>query len=225
MSMNERLLEPADDPLLADAHEARSRVIDGSLRGHELRDRLLGVPYLDRERWVDALLGLDPAPPDAADLPRGAVPYVPCGVDEIVAFAREVTFAAADQFVDLGSGLGRVVMLVHLLTGVRARGIEIQAALVRMADERRAELALSNVSFVRADVRDADLEGNVFFLYAPFNGEMRARVMARLRSIADQRRIVVCAVGVEFDEPWLARRADSSVSLAVYDSIRVSDRT
>jgi len=34
--------------------------------------------------------------------------------------------------VDLGAGVGRVVMLAHLLTGARAHGIEVQKELVRI---------------------------------------------------------------------------------------------
>src|SRR5260221_9287090 len=84
--------------------------------------------------------------------------------------------------------------------------------------ERCRKLALP-VSFVRADAADVELDGSVFFLYAPFNGEMLTRVLRRLEDGARRRAIVVCAVGLEFREvPWLLPRRTSSVALAVYDS-------
>src|SRR5581483_11028445 len=61
----------------------------------------------------------------------------------------------------------------------RARGIEIQEPLVRIARERASALKL-DVTFEHANVLDADLDGTVFFLYAPFNGDTLERVMGRL---------------------------------------------
>ena len=40
---------------------------------------------------------------------------------------------ASDVFVDVGSGLGRAAALVHLMTGARAIGLEVQPALVAAA--------------------------------------------------------------------------------------------
>src|SRR5262245_24997115 len=139
------------------------------LRGPALLDAIAAVPADGRETWIDALLGIDELPADAA-LPRGAVPYLPCGVDDIVAFVRELPLREEDVLVDLGSGLGRVAILAHLLTGARAHGIEIQDHLVASARRRARALGLDRVSFDRADVREAALDGSVFFLYAPFNG-------------------------------------------------------
>lgn len=61
----------------------------------------------------------------------------------------------------------------------------------------------------------------MFYLYAPFNGEMLARVLVRLEVVARRRRIVVCAVGLEFqDVPWLrAKKSSSCRSLTIYESL------
>jgi hypothetical protein len=97
--------------------------------------------------------------------------------------------------------------------------VEIQEPLVQSARARCAELALLPVSFVHADAADAELDGSIFFLYAPFNGEMLTRVLRRLEDVARRRPIVVCAVGLEFREvPWLVPRKTSSVSLILYDA-------
>lgn len=197
-----------------------AEIESGALRGAALLERLLAVPPSERDVWVGELLGLAEPPPDIPDLPRGAVPYLPCGVEEILAMVREVPIEPGDEVVDLGSGMGLVVFLAHLLAGVRARGVEIQEPLVRIARARCAELALTAaVSFVHADAAEAELDGSIFFLYAPFNGAMLARVIGRLEAVARRRPIVVCAAGLEFcDVPWLSPRATSSVSLTLYDS-------
>jgi len=127
---------------------------------------------------------------------------------------------------NLGSGLGRVAVLAHLLSGARTRGIEIQAALVERARARCAALGLTAVSFVHANAADAELDGSVFFLYAPCNGDLLARVVRRLEAVARRRPIVVAAVALELpDAPWLAARSTSRVALTLYESRHHSANT
>lgn len=197
----------------------RTEIESGALRGAALRELLLSVPFLDRDSWLDELLGFEAPPPDIANLPHGAVPYVPSGVDEILAMVEEAPLLPDDELVDLGSGLGRVVILAHLLSGARACGVEIQEPLVRGARARCAELGLPLVSFVHANAADIELDGSIFFLYAPFNGNMLAAVLRRLEHVARRRPIVVCAVGLEFHGvPWLRARTTTKISLTLYDS-------
>ncbi|MEO7095048.1 MAG: methyltransferase domain-containing protein, partial [Polyangiales bacterium] len=139
-----------------DATTARTRIVAGELRGSALLDALLAILPADREPWIDTVLGIPPPPPDR-DLPRGAVPYLPAGVDEIIALVREVPLRATDELVDLGSGLGRVLVLAHLLSGARAHGIELQAHLVERARATCAELRLSAVGFEQANAADTRL--------------------------------------------------------------------
>ena len=195
-------------------------IASGALRGAALLERILEVPVADRDAWIDEALGgaLEP-PPDRPDLPRGAVPYLPCGVDAILAMVRDVPVTRDDELVDLGSGLGRVAIIGHLLTGARARGIEIQDHLVASARARCAELGLHEVTFVHANAADIELPGTVFFLYAPCNGAMLASLVDRLEAAARNRPIVVCTVDFELpDRPWLVPRASSCTSLTVYRS-------
>lgn len=175
------------------------------------------MPFVDRDTWIDEVLGIDAPPPDIA-LPRGSVPYVPCAVDDIVAAVLEAPVRPDDELVDIGSGLGRVVMLGHLLSGARARGIEIQPHLVERATARAAELALHDVTFTVGDASAMDLDGSVFFAYAPCNGAMLERVLERLAEVARRRPIIIATVGVELDVPWLRARPTSSVALTLYDS-------
>jgi SAM-dependent methyltransferase len=207
-----------DDAVRVRARTARAALADGALRGPALRELIVSAPFVERDAFVDELLQIEAPPPDAP-LPRGAVPYLPCGVDEILAMVRDAPVGPSDELVDLGSGLGRVAILVHLLSGARTRGIEIQEALVRGATALAARLALRDVSFVHADAAQVELDGSRFFLYAPFEGAVLARVVDRLHAVARRRRIVVGAVGLELDVPWLAARQSSNVGLAIYDAL------
>ncbi|HVE84004.1 MAG TPA: class I SAM-dependent methyltransferase [Myxococcales bacterium] len=209
-----------DESLRRDAWRARAELRSGALRGPALVERLLCVPSRDRDVWADELLDLpEPPPEDVSALPPGAVPYLPAGVEEILTMVREAPLRPDDQLVDLGSGLGRVVMLAHLLSGARALGVEIQKPLVQYAAACSGNLGLGGLSFVHADAAETELDGSVFFLYSPFNGETLARVMRRLEAVARRRPIVLCAVDLELpSERWLQRRGTSTPSLTLYDS-------
>jgi SAM-dependent methyltransferase len=94
-------------------------------------------------------------------------------------------FGEGDVFFDLGSGLGQVPLLVNLLAGVDAKGIEFEPAYCEHAKRYAEELKLPRVEFIQADARDADYTaGTVFFLYTPFEGGILATVLERLRDEA-----------------------------------------
>ena len=202
------------------ARRARPDVACGRLRGAALLEHLLAVPFCERDGWIDALLGFEgQEPQDAPDLPRGAVPYLPCGVDEILALVREVPLGPGTALVDLGSGLGRVAILAHLLCGAPALGIEIQAHLVALARARCAALAVHQVAFEHANAAETELAGRVFFLYAPFNGPMLTAVLGRLEALARRQPITVCAVAIDLrGAPWLQPRSPASAAVSLYDS-------
>lgn len=181
------------------------------MTGARLLDALMAVPLHERDAWVDRMLGLtDALPEDRPELPRDAVPYLPCGVDAIVRVVREAPIGADDVFVDLGSGLGRPALLVHLLTGARAIGVELQPHLVAQARRCAERVGARGVRFIEGDATAVDVaEGTVFFIYSSFNGPALERVLARLR------RGVLCAV--DFEVPGLKPRASSTPELVFYD--------
>jgi SAM-dependent methyltransferase len=190
------------------------------MRGPELLAWLASLPPESRDAALEERLGIAAAP---AATPPGEhlVGYHASGVAPIVRMLLEVPVVAGDVLVDLGSGLGKVVLLTHLLTGAVARGIELQPALAARAREAAAELGV-DVSFTEGDVRDAELgDGTVFFLYLPFTGPVLEEVMDRLRRVASRRAVVVGCLGVDVDRiaPWLSRRPLDSFWLALYDSV------
>jgi len=184
---------------------------------------LASVAPSERDAVVEGHLDIDGSASSAAP---GAdlVGYHASGVASIVRMSIEVPVTEDDVFVDLGSGLGKVVLLTHLLTGATARGIELQSDLVERARRAAARLDL-DVRFVHADVRvvvGAELDdGTVFFLYAPFTGAVLGDVVQRLHTVASRRPIVVCALGVDLERvaSWLVRRDVDAFWLTIYDSV------
>jgi SAM-dependent methyltransferase len=183
---------------------------------------LASLPPHRRDAATEELLGIAGSPAGAADAPPGEhlIGYHASGVASIVRALLEVPVVPRDVVVDLGAGLGKVVLLARLLTGATARGIELQAELALRARAAASLLEL-DVRFEHADARHADLDdGTVFFLYLPFTGPVLAEVLSHLRTVAERRAIVVCALGVDLDRvaPWLVARPLDAFWLSIYDS-------
>lgn len=106
------------------------------------------------------------------------------------------SLTANDLFYDLGSGLGQVVMLVHLLTGVRAKGVEVEPAFCAFAQAQAQNLGLTGVEFINTDARAADYsDGTLFFMFTPFRGQLLQRVLERLQQVAHDHPIRICTFG------------------------------
>jgi ubiquinone/menaquinone biosynthesis C-methylase UbiE len=179
------------------------------------------IPPRDRDLWLDAVLGLEEVPDDMPGLPPGSVPYLPCAVDTLLEVALGAPVGADDVFVDLGAGLGRVVTLVHLISGARAVGLELQPALVAQSREVAGGLGLTGVELLEGDAAAVELPaGTVFFSYASFGRQVLGRVLERLEPMARRRPLVLCAVGFDLPElAWLRPRASALSELVFYDSI------
>ncbi len=175
----------------------------------------------DREAWLDRVWDIDELPEDIP-LPSGCVPYLPCPVTTVVDAMHAAAVTADDVFVDVGSGLGRTVALVHLLTGAGCIGLELQPKLVHAARARAAWLALDRLRFIEGDAVDLVrfmTVGDVFFFYCPFGGLRLQRVLTQLQAIARTRQIRVCCVGMPpLELGWLTPLPSPSVDLNVYRS-------
>jgi SAM-dependent methyltransferase len=184
----------------------------------DLLSWLASLPPGARDAAIEQRLGIGESAPA---IPPGEhlIGYHASGVAAIVRAFAEVPLVEDDVLVDLGSGLGKVVLLAALLTGATARGIELQPELVDRARACAARLGV-DVRFSAGDVRDAHLDdGTVFFLYLPFTGPALSAVLDRLRAVAERKAIVVCALGVDLDHArWLARRDVDAFWLSIYDS-------
>ena len=186
-----------------------------------LLDWLASLPPNERDTAVEEYLQISGPLPSSAPPGEHLIGYHASGVAAIVRALVGVPVTSDDVVIDLGAGLGKVVMLAHLLTGATARGIEIQPALVDRANAAASRLGI-DVRVTEADARSANLaDGTVFFLYAPFERPVLSHVLRRLRAVAAQKPIVVCGLGIELDRDasWLSPRRTDTFWLTIYDSV------
>jgi len=146
--------------------------------------------------FINRLFPFDTIPEQTKELEPEMVFYQKTPARVIFELAKKCYFTKDDVFLDLGSGLGQVAILVHLLTGVAAKGIEFEPAFCNYARDCAAALNLTGVSFINIDARKADYSaGTVFFLYTPFTGEMLQEVLELLRAESLHRKIRVITYG------------------------------
>jgi SAM-dependent methyltransferase len=180
---------------------------------------LASLPPAARDAALEHRLGITEH--GAHDSPgEDMIGYHASGVAPIVRALMEAPVRPTDTFIDLGAGLGKAVFLARLLTGATARGVEVQSTLVERARERAAARGI-DVTFACTDARHADIhDGTVFFLYTPCTGPAMDAVLDRLRAVAAQRAIVVCALGFDAHRraPWLVPRPLDAFWLTVYDA-------
>ena len=211
------------EPAVAEAAmRLRAALVRDAMEPAAFRSALQAVPEDERDGWLDLVCDCVELPEDGP-LPRGCVPYLPSAVATVLEAIERTSITPEDVFVDVGAGVGRAAMMVHLLTGARCVGLEIQGPLVEAARASVDALGLSGVRFVEGDalehVRQVG-EGTVFFLYCPFGGDRLDRVLDDLATLARLRPIRLCTVGMPpLERPWLEARPSTSVDLAVYRSV------
>ena len=146
--------------------------------------------------FINGVLNVGAAPEETlASLPE-MIGYIPTPARAILDLIDYLNLKADDVFYDIGSGLGRVPLLVGLLTSAAAVGIEIEPAYCTYAQQRAQGLGLSQVTFINCDARSAEYaDGMIFFLYTPFTGRLFQSVLDRLRDEADVRPITIAAYG------------------------------
>ena len=182
-TLRQALLDHSGPSTLKDGYDALDLLVAGLLDA--------GAPAMERRSREPEMVFYQPTPARA-----------------ILAMIEGAGIGPRDRFYDLGSGLGQVVILTALLTGARARGIEIEPAYCVYARRSARRLGASGVEIVNADARQASLAGGtVFYLYTPFKGEMLAQVLRRLEAVAMEGPIRICTFGpcgVELSRlPWL----------------------
>lgn len=205
---------PATGPLL---HHLRGTYVGPSDLPLTWED--LDADYLDI--FINGVLGIARPPEETTPLQSGMIGYHPTPARAIFALIELLHLRATDVFYDLGAGLGRVALLVGLLTSAHAKGIEFEPAYWAYAQQRAEALHLTRVAFQNVDAREATYtDGSVFFLYTPFTGEIMRTVLARLHVEARTRPITIAAYGactsVVEQQPWLTRTAHQTF---VYDTL------
>ncbi len=198
----------------------RNEILAGVM-GEQLRDLLNpftnyspenhGQPHYGYENLdglIEGVLIPLPHPEPTSERTYGMVRYEPTPVSVILELYDQVQFSQDDIFFDLGSGLGKVIILVHLLAGIPCIGVEYEPTYYQYAIQRAAQFGLTGVKFIQADAREVDFsKGTVFFLFNPFGGEIFNTVFERLETEAQSRQITICSYGAGTpplaELPWL----------------------
>lgn len=160
----------------------------------------VGIPsgqhYDVLDHILAGVLALDEPAVEESALPPEMVFYQPSPARHIIDGIARARITANDVVLDLGAGLGHVPILVHILTGARALGVEREPAYVVRAMEAVSGLGLRGVEIVTGDARDAELsEANVFYLFTPFIGTVLRDVVASIEREARRRPVRVVTLG------------------------------
>jgi hypothetical protein len=162
-------------------------------RGTHGQDEM-GYDHLDA--FVNSLFSDRPLPRETMALMPGMVCFHKTPVRVVFELLQLAEMGSGDLFFDIGSGLGQVVLLVNLISGARARGIEYEPAYCAYASAMASRLRLTDVDFLHADARQVDYsKGTVFFLYTPFEGKMLQEMLRLLQTASRDRVIRVFTYG------------------------------
>lgn len=154
------------------------------------------IGYDSLDVFINGLLLTQPAPVETKEREPEMVYNQPTPARIILELIEQANLTEKDVFYDLGSGLGQVPILVNLLSGVRAKGVEFEPAYCAFSRACAADLHLSRVEFINADARQADYsDGTVFFMYTPFEGRLLQQVLERLRGESRRRTIRLFTYG------------------------------
>ncbi|MGE5263847.1 MAG: hypothetical protein ACM3S0_10725 [Acidobacteriota bacterium] len=152
--------------------------------------------YDSLDVFINGLLLTQPAPVETKEREPEMVYNQPTPARIILDLIEQANLTEKEVFYDLGSGLGQVPILVNLLSGARAKGVEFEPAYCAFARACAADLNLAQVEFINDDARTADyLDGTVFFMYTPFEGGLLQQVLERLRGESRRRTIRLFTYG------------------------------
>lgn len=210
-------------------HEVRRAISDADLRGEALRAHFDALPPLERDHGVEEVLGIAYPPLEEREMPREMIAYQPSGYDEIVHALDTTALGPEGRFVDVGSGMGKAVLLAALLSGAEAVGIERDPTLHDHARRAARDLSVERARFVNADASEAGLDdADVYFLYIPFTGAVLEGFLARLleaRGRGTPRRRHLCAGAIDVERhPSLAIAGTPSSWMHVYTIASLHER-
>jgi hypothetical protein len=198
--------------------ELRAQIASRQFERASLFRELAAVPIELRDHWLEEVLGIAYPPLVARRLPRDLVTYSPTGVAEVSFMLEQGDLVPGRVLVDLGSGLGKVVLLAALLAGVQAIGIELDAELVAGARAAASALQLQGTSFICGDLREVPLpEADVYYMFIPL--ARSSEILRRLEPLAQKRQIVLFSQELDLAQaPWLRRTGRGSYWLERFES-------
>jgi len=196
----------------------RRRICEGTLDRRAFVAHLREASFEIRDHLVEEILDIAYPPLEETPHLREVVPYCPSGLAEILFMLAHANLGPESTFVDLGSGLGKVVLLVALLTGARACGVELDPQLVSQARSAARSLRLDDAHFIEGDIRECPLpQADVYYMYSPMTHP--TPVVARLEEFARERSLFLFSQALDLTElPWLRARNAASYWLEKYEA-------
>jgi hypothetical protein len=154
------------------------------------------IGYDELDHFINGLLWNGHQPEETLAREPGMVHYQKTPARIVFELERLAQPTCNDVFVDLGSGLGQVVILMGLLTKARCTGIEYEPAYHCYAEACAGQLRLSNVHFINVDARNITYDtGTVFYLYTSFEGPMLDEILELLKAQSEIRAIRLFTYG------------------------------
>lgn len=204
--------------------DVRARIRDGALDRRTLLAELVRAPLEIQDHLIEEILDIAYPPLEELAVPPDLVPYSPSGLGEILFALERSGLGPGSTLVDLGSGLGKVVLLAAFLTGAEAYGVEIDPRLVAHSSAAARALGLTNAHFVQGDIRTMTLpKADTYYLFIPLYRS--ADVVERLAPIAAERTIRVFSPPLDEKRvPFLRATGASSYWLTMYESTSKSSR-
>lgn len=109
------------------------------------------------------------------------VPFVTTPVEVVKAMLEIADINPNDILYDLGSGDGRISIFAAQQYGIRSKGVEIDADLVRLANQNAKEAGVMDlVSFIEGDLFELDLSQATvltLYLFPDINLKLRPRIL------------------------------------------------
>lgn len=167
----ERLQADVQAAALAAHAGLRARIAAHDVEPHALRQSFDALPAAERDHFVEEVLGIAYPPLEEAKYLPSQIGYMPSGYDELTRVFDVTGLGPGDAFLDIGSGLGKAVLLARLLTGASSRGLELDGTLALRARTACKALGLGDVSCEHGDAEQLSFRGeDVVYLYLPFTG-------------------------------------------------------
>lgn len=200
----------------------RRAIAVGEVGPRAFRQWLCAHPPAAWDRLADEVLDLDPWQADGPELPKGCVPYLAAPVASLLQLIDGLGLSEQSTFADLGCGVGRAALLVHLLTGANVLGLDVQSQLVERANTAAARLEIRAAKFTVGDMCAPSVHmpvADTYFMYCPFGGQRIIQVLDRLEARA---KAATTAIGcLQLTLPpraWLCALPSAAPALRLYRS-------
>lgn len=162
---------------------------------------------------------------------EGAGVGVQSGYSTVLTALANLSLKPGDRFIDLGSGYGRVGLVVGLMhPEVDFIGYEFVPHRVQIAQHTAQSLAMEeHVNFFTQDLSSKDFkipEAEVYYLYDPFSAETYGHVLDQLTTLSREKKIIIVTKGnargwlmdIVRQEGWISPQEFDGSNLCVFKS-------